>query len=264
MQTEAIQKKGKQNSNKGSRIGNLEKQGSRKKKTPDRLLKLLEKLLTQVCGPVMAPIVLSMADPESFLKRKDLMGLPWLLAFALRVDGWYLRIDNIWNKSNVMPESVKDRPTKDHEHIFLLSKKPRYFYDYESVKELRSAESIKKNGRQQLIVHQKENMPGRKETRPYSRRDWGCDYTSEYRNLRSVWRFPTASANREAHFATFPAELAERCIKAGTRLGDTVLDPFLGSGTTYKAAQDLGRKAIGIELNPANVEISLRKIGRNA
>jgi DNA modification methylase len=144
------------------------------------------------------------------LKTKDLTGIPWMLAFSLQKDGWYLRQDIIWHKPNPMPEAVKDRCVKSHEYIFLLSLKPKYYFDYEAIQEKAVEE--------------------------------------EFRNKRDVWSINTAQSG-EAHFAVFPEKIPEFCIKAGTKEGDTVLDPFMGSGTTGNVAKRLSRKWIGIELN---------------
>ena len=156
------------------------------------------------------------------IKPKDLVGIPWRVAFALQSDGWYLRQDIIWHKPNPMPESVQDRCTKAHEYIFLLTKSAKYFYDVDAVKE----EST--------------------------------DDTDSLRNKRSVWTI-TTKPYKEAHFATFPPELPELCIKAGSREGDIVLDPFFGSGTTGWVAQRLGRKWIGVELNPEYIKIAEKR-----
>lgn len=154
--------------------------------------------------------------PEG-LKPKELVGIPWRLAFALQASGWYLRSDVIWRKPNAMPESVKDRPTRSHEYLFFVTKSERYYYDRTAVPEA--------NGR----------------------------------NLRTVWDINTQPFP-EAHFATFPTELAERCIKTTSKPGDVVLDPFLGSGTSAVAAVRNCRAFLGIELNPEYVEIARRRI----
>jgi DNA modification methylase len=193
-------------------------------------------------------------------KNKDLIGIPWLLAFALRADGWYLRQDIIWHKPNPMPESVRDRCTKAHEYIFLLSKSERYFFDSEAMKEPAvgnasgSAASFKRNGskREQTIPGQ-----GYGTHRP-EREDVSYNET---RNRRSVWTVATRPYSG-AHFATYPPELIEPCILAGSRPGDTVLDPFMGSGTTAQVAQDLGRKAIGCELNPQYVTLQTERVAQ--
>ena len=206
------------------------------------------------------------------LKNKDLIGIPWMLAFALRADGWYLRQDIIWHKPNPMPESVRDRCTKAHEYIFLLSKSDRYFFDNESIKEpitdssaIRMLQNIenqngsdrvpgKTNGRMKAV--------GRKPFSPdmagggsgmighsgYRRAD-GTVMVKPTRNRRSVWTV-TTKPYKGAHFATFPPDLIEPCILAGSRHGDIVLDPFMGSGTTAYVAKGLDRQYLGCELNP--------------
>ena len=182
------------------------------------------------------------------LKPKDLIGIPWMVAFALRDDGWYLRQDIIWHKPNPMPESVKDRCTKAHEYVFLLSKSPHYYYDYEAVLEPVSDKSLKR-----------------------AEYGWDCDRPSTKnaslggdgihtekmgerfvnpagRNRRSVWTIPT-SPYRGAHYATFPPKLIEPMILAGCPAGGIVLDPFVGSGTTIMVANQLGRRGIGLDLS---------------
>jgi len=184
----------------------------------------------------------------SGLKPKDLIGQPWRLAFALQADGWWLRSDIIWAKPNPMPESVTDRPTKAHEYIFLMTKAARYFYD---------ADAVREDGARYQWNTQK--FKGGDITRhPGSTCGSEIADTSIGRNLRTVWTIPT-QPYPEAHFATFPTALPERCIRAGSRPGDTVLDPFAGSGTTLMVARGLGRTAIGIELNPEYVELIERR-----
>ena len=182
------------------------------------------------------------------LKTKDLCGVPWMLAFAMQKDGWYLRQDIIWHKPNPMPEAVTDRCVKSHEHIFLFSKKPRYYFDHEAI--------------QEPAVYAGDNRAKRKD----SRREISLansiaaesQPTREFRNKRDVWSINTAQSG-EAHFAVFPEKLPELCIKAGTKEGDIVLDPFMGSGTTASVAQRLGRKWIGFELNDKYADIIKRK-----
>ena len=157
-------------------------------------------------------------------KSKDLIGIPWLLAFALRKDGWYLRQDIIWNKPNPMPESVKDRCTKSHEYIFLLSKSKNYYYDNESIKEPTKEGETTKNKRSVWTVNKK----------PY----------------------------KGAHFATFPPELIEPCIKAGSQKGDIILDPFIGSGTTGMVAKSLGRHYIGCELHESYNDLIQNRVSQ--
>ena len=177
------------------------------------------------------------------LKPKDLIGIPWRVAFALQDDGWYLRSDIIWQKLNPMPESVTDRPTKAHEYLFLLTKSECYYYDSKSIKE-----AATDTGRLSGIDGRDE----RPEARPpgtSARTLARIDYSSRGRNKRSVWTVPTTPFSG-AHFATFPRALIEPCILAGSHPGGTVLDPFMGSGTTAQVATDLGRHFIGCELNP--------------
>ena len=177
-------------------------------------------------------------------KHKDLIGIPWLLAFALRADGWYLRQDIIWHKPNPMPESVRDRCTKAHEYLFLLSKSDRYYFDSEAMKE--PAVSSAPSGRPYLDQTEG-NVLGRAKTPQSGLKD---REPSETRNRRSVWTVATRPY-KGAHFATYPPALIEPCILAGSRPGDIVLDPFGGSGTTAQVALEHGRRAVLCELNPA-------------
>jgi site-specific DNA-methyltransferase (adenine-specific) len=156
-------------------------------------------------------------DTPAGLKPKDLMGIPWRLALALQEDGWYLRADIVWNKPNAMPESVKDRPTRAHEYLFMMTKSEKYYYDPKAVAE--------RNGR----------------------------------NCRSVWNINTQGFSG-SHFATFPPKLVEPCIKAASRPGDFVLDPFFGSGTVGMVAQELNRRYIGIELHPEYVALAFGRL----
>jgi len=174
-------------------------------------------------------------------KPKDLIGIPWLLAFALRADGWYLRQDIIWHKPNPMPESVQDRCTKAHEYIFLMSKSQKYYYDHEAIQE--QAERPEGPGNKNHR-HSQEGIyvSG-------SQKNLAKIGASETRNKRSVWTV-NVKPYTEAHFATFPTELIEPCILAGAAPGQVVLDPFMGSGTTAQVAQNLGRQYLGCELNP--------------
>jgi DNA modification methylase len=178
------------------------------------------------------------------LKPKDLCGIPWRLAFALQEAGWYLRSEIIWAKPNPMPESVLDRPTKSHEQIFLLTKRASYFYDAAAIRE----PAIGTNNHD--LTGTGYNAPG--QTEQTGNRRKRRKQALEGRNKRSVWTVAT-QPYAEAHFATFPTDLIKPCILAGSRLGDTVLDPFAGSGTVGLVATEYGRKAVLIELNPAYV-----------
>lgn len=184
-------------------------------------------------------------------KNKDMIGIPWMLAFALRADGWYLRQDIIWHKPNPMPESVKDRFTKSHEYVFLLSKKPKYYFDHEAVQE----EAIWKDDRRCGQGHI-EYGGKREKTDKYIQRSFVG--ITEKRNKRDVWSV-TTKAVKEAHFATFPEKLVEPCILAGSPVGGVVLDPFFGSGTTGIVANRLNRSYIGIELNEEYVDIAKKR-----
>jgi DNA modification methylase len=190
------------------------------------------------------------------LKQKDLVGIPWMLAFALRADGWYLRQDIIWHKPNPMPESVTDRCTKSHEYIFLLSKSPRYYYDNEAIKEPSAnlgKTAIKFGG----------NKYGDSDDPKHATKP-GNEYTDAgTRNKRDVWTVSTRSY-RGAHFATFPTALIEPCILAGSPIDGVVLDPFFGAGTTGLVAQRHGRKWIGCELNPEYAAIATARIEAEA
>ena len=162
--------------------------------------------------------------PEG-LKPKDLIGVPWKLAFALQADGWYLRSDIIWYKPNCQPESVKDRPTQSHEYLFLLTKSEKYLYNFEAIKE--------------------ETKDGRSK-----------------RNARSVWAINT-EPYKEAHFAVFPPNLVKPCILAGSNPGDLILDPFAGSGTVGEVCMATGRQFVGVELNREYIDLAKRRISKS-
>ncbi len=201
------------------------------------------------------------------IKQKDLIGIPWRVAFALQADGWWLRSDIIWHKPNCMPESVTDRPTKAHEYIFLLSKSQRYYYDKEAILEPHSDET-KKYFEKYTPDHSK-SLSDRKialgdkgKTRTgfgNSRAEATACMNPSGRNKRTVWTIPTKPF-KEAHFATFPEALVEPCILAGCPVGGVVLDPFFGAGTTGVVAKKLGRCFIGIDLNPEYCEIAEKRI----
>ena len=184
-------------------------------------------------------------DPDG-IKEKDLIGIPWMLAFALRADGWYLRQEIIWHKPNPMPESVTDRCTKAHEQIFLLSKLPRYFFDAEAVKE--PAVNTRKPGRKIKDTRETHGTGGGNAGINALMARYHNGDMPTHRNRRSVWTVTTVPY-KGAHFATFPPALIEPCILAGSRPGDVVLDPFMGSGTTAAVAIQHGRQYVGCELN---------------
>jgi DNA modification methylase len=225
------------------------------------------------------------------LKPKDLIGIPWMLAFALRADGWYLRQDIIWHKPNPMPESVTDRCTKSHEYIFLLSKYEKYYYDFEAVKEPcvwdltgtmtdKNVDRAKENHKAMPTAMKNGIRPKKKEPQTFGGKkarkgqidendprfrngseQWGrvWEASDSKRNKRSVWTIPVKPF-KEAHFATFPTELISPCIQAGSAIGDVVLDPFMGSGTTAEVSLRLQRKYIGFEINPEYIAISDKRL----
>jgi DNA modification methylase len=191
---------------------------------------------------------------ETGLKPKNLVGIPWRVAFALQADGWYLRSDIIWAKPNPMPESVTDRPTKAHEYLFLMSKRERYYYDAEAI-----SERCDYLGGGMMNVGARNKLPpgtvGGQSGISYGReRD-----TSSGRNRRTVWNIATQPF-AEAHFATFPQKLVEPCVLAGCPSGGVVFDPFMGSGTTGVVAARLGREFVGIELNAEYMAMAQRRI----
>lgn len=188
------------------------------------------------------------------IKAKDLVGIPWRVAFALQADGWYLRSDIIWSKPNPMPESVQDRPTKAHEYIFLLTKSPRYYYDADAIREEAVAE--------RWGGHKPMNLKNTKDTHGvFNGLTRERDMMPSDRNKRTVWEIATQPYS-EAHFATYPEKLVEPCILAGCPQGGVVLDPFLGSGTTLAVAQRLGRKGVGTELNTDYIQLAIKRLER--
>jgi DNA modification methylase len=200
---------------------------------------------------IKAKVLKGKARADAHLGPKQLIGIPWRVALALQADGWYLRSDIIWAKPNPMPESVRDRPTKAHEYVFLLAKNPRYFYDAEAVRE--EATFVARRNPASVAAEPKRiSAPNGVNTAP-----GGGSYS--HRNARTVWTI-TPRPFKGCHFATFPPELAERCIKAGSAEGDTVLDPFAGAGTVGLVCQRLGRSHIGAELNPAYRDMALARI----
>ena len=216
-------------------------------------------------------------DGTLWLKPKDLIGVPWRVAFALQKDGWYLRQDIIWHKPNAMPEAVKDRCTKSHEYIFLLSKSKSYYFNAEAIKE----DSVTFENRLPAIVRNREYSHAsklnathpsynlrrddkrdpfkqKKPQKRLNRKD--SDYDITKRNKRDVWTIPTRPY-KGAHFATFPLKLVIPCILAGSREEDVILDPFFGSGTVAEAARFFNRNWIGIELNPKYKDLYKKRLG---
>ena len=196
--------------------------------------------------------------PEG-MKPKDLMGIPWMLAFALRSDGWYLRQDIIWHKPNAMPESVRDRCTKSHEYIFLLSKSEHYFFDCDAIREP-FLTADRKGGRRSYRPGCASSLDLNAGHQAQKGNFAGLPLNPNGRGKRDVWSVSTSSF-KGAHFAAFPEKLAEPCVLAGCPEGGTVLDPFAGSGTTGAVAKRLGRNFTGIELNPEYRNMAMERIG---
>lgn len=244
--------------------------------TPEKYIQKLVEIFREVRRVLKEGGTLWLNIGDSY-KRKDLIGIPWLLAFALKQDGWHLRQDIIWYKPNAMPESVKDRCTKSHEYIFLLSKSARYYFDCEAIKEpcVGFDKSSPRGSKGTLTPN-----AGRRKGNAKSFRGSGA-YTngrsfensvkvdrathgnvpneSGLRNHRSVWSVAT-QGYKGAHFATFPEKLVEPCILAGSRPQGTVIDPFCGSGTTGVVAIRNGRRFIGIDINQYYVEMAINRI----
>jgi DNA modification methylase len=188
------------------------------------------------------------------LKPKDLVGIPWRVAFALQEDGWYLRSDIIWHKPNPMPESVTDRPTRSHEYLFLLTKSPRYYYDADAIREVGT---VPAGTRAAKGSEERHGQPG------VSSRPPEYKVYDGLRNKRSVWTV-TTKPFKGAHFAVFPPDLIEPCVLAGSGQGDLVLDPFTGSGTTGLVSLRHGRDFVGVELNPDYAQMARDRIQQDA
>ena len=188
------------------------------------------------------------------LKPKDLVGIPWRVAFALQADGWWLRQDIIWAKPNPMPESVTDRCTKSHEYIFLLAKSQKYYFDNEAIKEASKSDKQPRFRDNGVSVEEQGKRIGQGNITA------NCG-VNDTRNKRSVWTV-TTKPYKGAHFATFPPDLIEPMVKAGCPKGGVVLDPFFGSGTTGVVAKKLGRNYVGIELNPKYIEIAKKRLNK--
>jgi site-specific DNA-methyltransferase (cytosine-N4-specific) len=212
------------------------------------------------------------ADPDG-VKPKDLIGQPWRLAFSLQDAGWWLRQDNIWHKPNPMPESVTDRCTKAHEYIFMLTKNARYYFDSEAIKEpavgqnehdltgpgyKAPGQAAQTGSRRNSFARETKATAGEHGQTPQHRADRADVRYEGLRNKRSVWTVPT-KPYAGAHFAVMPEELVEPCILAGSRPGDIVFDPFMGSGTVASVAQRLGRRWLGAELNPDYIALQAER-----
>ena len=231
--------------------------GSGKGRNPDGTVHVSALIAKQgtSAGTVMGNVPSGLV-PEG-LKAKDLIGIPWRVAFALQADGWYLRQDIIWAKPNPMPESVKDRCTKSHEYLFLLTKSSKYYFDNQAIKE----PSVSNVGNAKIRFGG--NKYGDSTDPKYATKSGNVWEPSETRNKRDVWNIPTKPF-KGAHFAVMPEALVEPCILAGSGGGDTVLDPFTGSGTVGVVALREGRKFIGTELNPEYAAMAVERIGLGA
>ena len=207
---------------------------------------------TTSAGTMLGLLAPSMPDG---LKPKDLIGIPWRVAFALQANGWYLRQDIIWAKPNPMPESVKDRCTKSHEYLFLLSKSPKYYYDNEAIKE----PAVTTEGRPSGVVRDRVYEYNSKQSLLGQNRGGSITTEPATRNKRDVWAV-NAKPFKGAHFATMPEALVEPCVLAGSKEGDTIFDPFLGSGTVAVVAERHRRNWIGCELNPDYAAIAETRI----
>lgn len=245
---------------------------------------------TAISAGTMAAVVKNRRRvPASGLKHKDLIGQPWRLAFALQDAGWWLRQDIIWSKPNPMPESVRDRCTKSHEYLFLMTRSERYYFDQQSILEpvspntharlsqdvaaqvgsTRANGGAKTNGNMKAVARKStgvgfghgydKNTKPRVRVKDNASMDSALALMPDKRNRRSVWAIPT-QAYSGAHFATFPEALVEPCVLAGSRPGDIVFDPFFGTGTTGRVALRLGRQFIGCELNPDNAALQADRL----
>lgn len=197
--------------------------------------------------------------PKSWsgIKPKDLIGIPWMLAFALRERGWYLRSDIIWYKTNCLPESAKDRPTKTYEHIFLLAKSRQYYFDFKAIQE-----PIKDVSRERYKRGRSANSKYVGQQGMTQVREDFSDFDQQFRRKRDVWEVSTNTYKMDEHFAMFPERLIEPCILAGSKAGGIVLDPFFGSGTTGAVAKRFGREFIGIDLNARYLEKAKERIDK--
>jgi len=267
-------------------------------KTPEQFIEKLVHVFREVHRVLKKDGTLWINFGDSYGDDKQLLGMPWRVALALQADGWYLRADIIWAKPNPMPESVLDRPTKAHEYIFLMTKSPQYYYDAEAIKESATTNEGRPPGvvrdreygydSKQAVLRNRQPVPKgwdtsvgegghgsfkRDKQRGHSRKHTGLsdkwdkmdkvDQCAGMRNKRSVWNIATQPF-KDAHFATFPTEIPEICIKAGSRAGDLILDPFGGAGTTGLVAERLQRDCVLIELNPDYAAMARDRIDNDA
>jgi DNA modification methylase len=224
--------------------------------TPDEYVANMVEVFREVRHVLADDGILWLNLGDSYLPGKQLAGIPWRVAFALQADGWWLRQDIIWHKPNPMPESITDRCTKAHEYLFLLTKSARYYYDSDAISESSmgiGATAIKFGG----------NKYGDSDDKKHATKSGNVYTDTGTRNRRSVWTVPTKPF-AGAHFAVMPTALAEPCVLAGSRPGDTVLDPFTGSGTVAVVALRHNRRFIGTELNPDYATIAERRIADDA
>jgi len=228
-------------------------------KTPEAYVKEMLLVFREVRQVLADDGTLWLNLGDTYTSKGNLIGIPWRVAFAFQADGWILRSDIIWQKPNVMPESTKNRPTKSHEHLFLFAKSTKYFYDVDSIREPISAVSI---ARSKYAFNTE--RPSAKTTGGIHVEEMGERFVNpKGRNKRDVWTIPTASF-KGAHFAVMPEALVEPCVLAGSEAGDTVLDPFTGSGTVAVVALQHGRNFVGTELNSEYGEIAKDRITKAA
>lgn len=220
-------------------------------KTPEEYIDNLVKVFNEIYRVLKDDGVLWINLSDTY-KDKNLIGIPWKTAFKLQSNGWYLRQDIIWNKPSSMPESITDRCTRSHEYIFLLSKSKKYYYDNESIKEPSKTYDNYNRDRDQTRLN---NTPGRTKMKGLVRNNY------EMKNKRSVWTIATKPYTK-SHFATYPIELIEPCVLAGTKKGDIIIDPFAGSGTTGEAALKYFRKSILCEINESYIPLIEERINK--
>ncbi len=231
--------------------------------TPEQYIDRLVKIMREVKRVLRDDGTLWLNLGDTY-KNKQLLGIPWRVALALQADGWYLRQDIIWAKPNPMPESVRDRCTRSHEYIFLLSKRYNYYFDAKAIAEQVAESTIARLGQTSLFDQAGSSRVPGKTNGPMKacmpRFGSGGHGFRPLRNRRDVWNISTKPF-KDAHFAVYPVDLAEVCILAGCPFGETAIDPFVGSGTTGVAARQTGREFIGIDINPRYIEMAEKRIG---